>query len=115
MGREMEGFSVAGEWQKFLSAFSNFFASVDWTEPWLVALGVFHSIWLILAITTKKYVNVQMLIGISLVFLVFAASSLNQLAIENWQLFASRNYFDEEGFFISAVYSLPLALIMLFL
>jgi hypothetical protein len=47
------------------------------------------------------------------VLFVYSASYLNTYGHEHWQDFASQNYFDKNGAFISAVYSAPLLLMAL--
>ena len=37
----------------------NFHAQIDWTEPWLISLNVFHIVCLLFTFGTAKYFNVQ--------------------------------------------------------
>jgi len=46
-----------------------------------------------------------------LVITVFNVKNLNKLGSENWKQIASKNYFDENGFFIFVFVALPLLLI----
>lgn len=42
---------------------------------------------------------------------VFNVKNFNKLGSENWEKIATRNYFDENGFFIFVFVALPLLLI----
>lgn len=42
---------------------------------------------------------------------VYLAERLNTLAAANWERFATQNYFDKQGVFISTMWSMPLLLI----
>lgn len=43
---------------------------------------------------------------------VYCAERLNALAARHWRSFAGQPYFDEHGIFTSAVYSVPLLVVM---
>jgi hypothetical protein len=47
--------------------------------------------------------------------MVYSAETLNDVAREHWQLFASQLYFDKSGVFTSFLFSLPLILIASFI
>jgi hypothetical protein len=46
-----------------------------------------------------------------LVFGIYLSERLNQWGSKHWQQFARRNYFDEDGSFVTLVYATPLLLI----
>uniref|UniRef100_A0A3Q2WN52 Transmembrane protein 18 n=1 Tax=Haplochromis burtoni TaxID=8153 RepID=A0A3Q2WN52_HAPBU len=76
-----------------------FFMSVQWSEPWLIGLLVFHAVCLFLTLLTCKYYRAQICHFLLVVGLVYSAEYLNELA-----------YFDSKGMFISLVFSIPLLL-----
>eukprot|EP01137_Pigoraptor_chileana_P013447 Opistho-2@66976 len=79
----------------------------DWTEPWLASLIAFHVLTFIAIIATRRSWRLQTFLLISLGGLVLAAQRINELAASTWQSFSLENHFDEHGFFISMVFSLP--------
>ncbi|KAM9355492.1 transmembrane protein 18 [Pholidichthys leucotaenia] len=101
-----------------IDAFSNlritsiwtFLMSVQWSEPWLIGLLVFHGVCLFLTVLTCRYYRAQICHFLLIVGLVYSAEYLNELAAKNWRSFSDFQYFDSKGMFISLVYSIPLLL-----
>ncbi|TKS75617.1 Transmembrane protein 18 [Collichthys lucidus] len=101
-----------------IDAFSNlritsiwtFLMSVQWSEPWLIGLLVFHVVCLCLTVVTCRYYRAQICHFLLMVGLVYSAEYLNELAAMNWKSFSDFQYFDSKGMFISLVYSIPLLL-----
>ncbi|PWA57391.1 hypothetical protein CTI12_AA406180 [Artemisia annua] len=46
--------------QPAVDNFIGFFHAIDWKEPWLVGLMIFHFMALIVIITSRKNINFQM-------------------------------------------------------
>eukprot|EP00249_Psilotum_nudum_P003258 c16651_g1_i1 orf=365-844(-) len=88
-----------------------FVHAVDWKEPWLIMLLVFHTALLTVAIRTRKRNNIQMGIFFFSLFCVHIAERLNSVLVQRWTLFAQRPYFDHHGVFISIVWSAPILFI----
>eukprot|EP00308_Calcidiscus_leptoporus_P023979 CAMPEP_0119375226 /NCGR_PEP_ID=MMETSP1334-20130426/34456_1 /TAXON_ID=127549 /ORGANISM="Calcidiscus leptoporus, Strain RCC1130" /LENGTH=166 /DNA_ID=CAMNT_0007393471 /DNA_START=21 /DNA_END=521 /DNA_ORIENTATION=- len=85
-----------------------FYHAVNWGESWLHALAAFQlAVWLLAALTRKNS-NVQLALLFVVLGLVYSAEWLNTLGSRHWAAFASQNYFDPRGVFISVVYSAPL-------
>merc|ERR1712194_738295 len=85
-----------------------FYHAVDWSEPWLKGLLAFHvTVW-VLAIATRKLNDVQIVMLLSILALVYFAETINRVAGENWESFAGQQYFDKRGVFVSVVLSTPL-------
>uniref|UniRef100_A0AAZ1XT41 PiggyBac transposable element-derived protein domain-containing protein n=1 Tax=Oreochromis aureus TaxID=47969 RepID=A0AAZ1XT41_OREAU len=61
-----------------------FFMSVQWSEPWLIGLLVFHAVCLFLTLLTCKYYRAQICHFLLVVGLVYSAEYLNELAARNW-------------------------------
>ncbi|KAM6906534.1 transmembrane protein 18 [Lycodopsis pacificus] len=87
-----------------------FLMSVQWSEPWLIGLLVFHVVCLFLTVVTCRYYRAQICHFLLMVGLVYSAEYLNELAAMNWRSFSNFQYFDSKGMFISLVYSIPLLL-----
>ncbi|XP_075940759.1 transmembrane protein 18 [Anarhichas minor] len=87
-----------------------FLMSVQWSEPWLIGLLVFHVVCLFLTVVTCRYYRAQICHFLLMVGQVYSAEYLNELAAMNWRSFSNFQYFDSKGMFISLVYSIPLLL-----
>ncbi|KAK5622229.1 Transmembrane protein 18 [Crenichthys baileyi] len=87
-----------------------FLMSVQWSEPWLMGLLLFHVVCLFLTVVTCRFYRAQICHFLIIVGLVYSAEYLNELAAMNWRLFSNFQYFDSKGMFISLVYSIPLLL-----
>ncbi|GJN14494.1 hypothetical protein PR202_gb01331 [Eleusine coracana subsp. coracana] len=85
-----------------------FVRAVDWTEPWLMCLMVFHVILLLSAVGLRRNANFQLFLLFLAYSGVYMAEKMNRYLGEHWQNFAGRNYFDRAGVFISVVWSGPL-------
>ncbi|UJR30811.1 hypothetical protein I4U23_018329 [Adineta vaga] len=95
----IETTSITSYWQ--------FLRMINWYEPWLIALGGFHAICLLIIILTRGHTNIQILIFLALLSCIYCAEYINELAARKWQLFAHDQYFDSQGLFISTVLSFP--------
>ncbi|MEQ2168254.1 Transmembrane protein 18 [Goodea atripinnis] len=87
-----------------------FLMSVQWSEPWLMGLLLFHVGCLFLTVVTCRFYRAQICHFLIIVGLVYSAEYLNELAAMNWRSFSNFQYFDSKGMFISLVYSIPLLL-----
>ncbi|XP_020488551.1 transmembrane protein 18 [Labrus bergylta] len=87
-----------------------FLMSVQWSEPWLIGMLVFHVVCLFLTVLTCRYYKAQICLFMLMAGLVYSAEYLNEFAAMNWRSFSNFQYFDSKGMFISLVYSIPLLL-----
>ncbi|KAD5803151.1 hypothetical protein R6Q59_024593 [Mikania micrantha] len=94
--------------QPAMDNFIGFFHAIDWKEPWLVGLMVFHLVVLIIIITSRKNINFQMYLFLLSLAGVYLAERLNTVLSNNWKSFAGQNYFDRHGVFLSVLWSGPL-------
>uniref|UniRef100_A0A7S0HWS5 Transmembrane protein 18 n=1 Tax=Hanusia phi TaxID=3032 RepID=A0A7S0HWS5_9CRYP len=99
------------QWMQFKNSVKGFVSAVEWTEKWIIALGVFHIMMLLLAILSRKHTNVQMVLFCFLMGCIYLAEPLNRFLSTHWESFSTQNYFDKHGVFLSVVWSTPLLLI----
>jgi hypothetical protein len=91
--------------------FIGFFHAIDWKEPWLISLMVFHLVVLITVVVSRKNTNFQMVLFLLALSGVYFAEKLNNLLANNWKNFSTQNYFDKHGVFFSVLWSGPLLVI----
>ncbi|OMO75684.1 Transmembrane protein 18 [Corchorus capsularis] len=88
--------------------FIGFFHAIDWKEPWLICLLAFHTVLLIITIFSRKNTNFQMCLFLLALAGVYLAETVNKFLGDNWKRFATQNYFDPSGLFLSVLWSGPL-------
>lgn len=93
--------------------FQAFKAAITWSEPFILSLLFFHIFMFFVNIFVMRSGN---LVGRFLLIAFFAvvirgAEVLNQYGSSNWEKFATQNYFDKNGVFVSLMLSAPLLLI----
>ncbi|KAL3503948.1 hypothetical protein ACH5RR_033789 [Cinchona calisaya] len=91
--------------------FMGFFHAIDWTEPWLMCLVAFQVVLLLVAIISRKNINFQMFLFLLALAGVYLAERLNSILADNWKCFATQNYFDQQGLFLSVLWSGPLLVV----
>ncbi|KAI3639900.1 hypothetical protein MIR68_002070 [Amoeboaphelidium protococcarum] len=87
-----------------------FFNRVNWSEPFIVALILFHATMLTAALIYRKNHNVLFALLTLCAAIVLNAQQLNEYGRVYWSKFSSQLYFDRNGIFISVMLSLPLVL-----
>ena len=96
-----------------VGAFREYVGQINWTEPFVMALVVFHVSMLALLVASRSRVAVQNAVFALSVLIVYNAERLNGFLRSNWHMLTRENYFDEGGAFVSLVVSLPLLINML--
>lgn len=104
----MKEFSAGGGVSGAIHGFIN---AIDWTEPWLLCLLSSYVLLLIIVVSTRRQVNLQTAIFLLSLAGIYFAERINGIASRNWRHFASQDYFDSHGVFMSTLFSGPLLVI----
>ena len=97
----------------FSESVEAFVHAVDWKEPFILSVLAFHACFLVLTISAFRgeHRTLQRASFVLLLLVVYFAERLNAYGNEHWRLFATQNYFDRHGIFISAFLSFPLLML----
>ncbi|XP_046858422.1 transmembrane protein 18-like [Xenia sp. Carnegie-2017] len=82
--------------------------AIDWTEKWLIFLMILHILVFMIIILNRNRTNILAFVFVFLLMCVYFSEKLNQFAAKNWRLFASEQYFDSPGLFMSVIFSTPI-------
>ncbi|KAJ8287386.1 hypothetical protein COCON_G00000450 [Conger conger] len=85
-----------------------FLLSIQWSESWLIGLGLFHALCFAVTLVTLRFYRAQICHFLIMVGMVYSAEYINEAAALNWRSFSRYQYFDSRGMFISLVFSAPL-------
>eukprot|EP01012_Entosiphon_sulcatum_P039505 TRINITY_DN5212_c0_g1_i1.p1 TRINITY_DN5212_c0_g1~~TRINITY_DN5212_c0_g1_i1.p1 ORF type:complete len:178 (-),score=35.01 TRINITY_DN5212_c0_g1_i1:58-567(-) len=96
-----------------ISTFLSFVKSVEWDEPWLIGLGVFHLVLALVALVVlrRKSDGGFVVLFCLIAAMIGSAKYINQMLAQTWPKFARHPYFDAGGAFISVVWSGPLMIV----
>ena len=84
-----------------------FIESINWSETWLICIIIYHILTFFLSYFTRKIWQAQFFILFTNLILIFLAETINTVASDHWKEFATQNYFDKQGIFISLLLSAP--------
>ncbi|XP_067634125.1 transmembrane protein 18 [Eurosta solidaginis] len=93
-----------------ITGYWTYLASIDWKDPWLIALLLLHILTTVTTLLTRDYTNFQMLLFLVLLSAAYCSESINEFAASRWKIFSKQQYFDSNGLFISTVFSTPILL-----
>ncbi|CAM9983669.1 unnamed protein product [Ectocarpus fasciculatus] len=95
----------------FVENFEAFRSAVDWTEPWIQGILVFHLLLWLFFIVTRRSFGAQ--VGLFAVILTGTRLSefINTCLRDRWQDFSRQNYFDEHGIFMGVMWAGPLLIL----
>ncbi|KAI8644117.1 transmembrane protein 18-domain-containing protein [Parasitella parasitica] len=86
----------------------DFFNAVDWTQPWIMCIMVFHLTCFMFAVGLRNKHNALSVYLFILLGLAALTQPLNNLGMKHWKSFSKQPYFDASGIFIVSAYSFPL-------
>ncbi|KAK4473447.1 hypothetical protein MN116_002816, partial [Schistosoma mekongi] len=87
------------------------FTYIPWrNELWLVSLIGFHILTFVGIIAFRKRTNFLLCSLFIFLGTVWCSQWINELAASNWNMFATEQYFDSFGYFISCIWSIPVIL-----
>ncbi|XP_064652202.1 transmembrane protein 18-like [Lineus longissimus] len=82
--------------------------SIDWfSETWLQVLIAFHILCTSMIYLGRNNVGCQVFLFLVLLLTVRLSEYINEWAATNYKLFATEQYFDSNGLFISTIFSVP--------
>ncbi|XP_031625491.1 transmembrane protein 18-like [Contarinia nasturtii] len=88
--------------------FGSYLKTIDWYDPWLILLLISHVVIISITAMTRKHSLFQMIIFFVMLLAVFMSEKINEAA-KHSRLF-SRQQIDNDGLFISTVFSMPILL-----
>ncbi|GET91711.1 hypothetical protein, conserved [Leishmania tarentolae] len=114
-------FSIGSLTQGFLHEIHNFYAAVNWSEPFFRYLGIFHVVVWVATITAtwgavsdERIMAVCAILGVLLLLGIPANSYAGRHA--EWLLQEPGvNYFTEDGIMMMVIYLLPLLVLLVYL
>jgi len=92
---------------KDIDSIYKFLAHIDWTEPFMQGLVIFHALAMFTIIATRKRVWIQGFLFTFLLVSISLTERANEWLAANFKLYAKLQYFDSQGMFISLTYSAP--------
>ncbi|OUM66457.1 hypothetical protein PIROE2DRAFT_6294 [Piromyces sp. E2] len=93
--------------EKFCADAQKTFEGVVWNDKFIMVLCMIHALIIIEIIQDRKSYFKQILHFILLTVLSLSSSFLNTLGADNWNRFASKNYFDKNGKFMLYFLNIP--------
>lgn len=93
-----------------ISDYWGYLKSIDWYDPWLIALVCGHILTTTTAILSRNHSLFQVILFLVMLLLVYFSETINELAAIHWRSFSRQQYFDSSGLFISTVFSIPILL-----
>ena len=91
---------------------SAFTSAINWRDPLIIGILLFHTIMFILVFSTRKNFGFQVFMFLFACLLVFVSEHINTAASLQWKNFATQNYFDKQGIFMGIFLNAPLLLIL---
>merc|ERR1711892_364075 len=92
---------------KDIDSIYKFFAHIDWSEPFIQGLIIFHVFSMFLILATRKRVWIQGFLFTVLLVSISLTERANEWLATNFKMYSKLQYFDSQGMFISLTYSAP--------
>ncbi|KAH8273461.1 hypothetical protein KR018_002458, partial [Drosophila ironensis] len=94
-----------------ISGYWAFLMSINWRDPWLVGLMAAHILTTTtISVLSRNNVNIQFFLFLFLVLTVYFTKSINEYASSKWSTFSGQPSIENNGLFISTVFSIPILL-----
>ena len=99
--------------QSFYNDAAGFIAAVDWNNDknWLLIVLGLHIVLLSLVLCFRRYELVQFGVFCTICGTVYLSETINYYLHDHWREFATQDYFDRHGVFLSVILGAPLLLI----
>jgi hypothetical protein len=89
-----------------------FVAAINWKhEPWIWAIFCCHLLLLLVTLLFRSSLVIQGGILVIITLAVSLLERINRWCAGHWQSFATQDYFDQSGWFLTIVVAVPLMLI----
>lgn len=98
----------------FYEHYSAFKSAINWKENFIKCLVLTHIVFFILVVYTRKNIDLQTFFFFIICISVYFSEWINTWCSDNWQLFATQDYFDKKGAFAGIMFSAPLLCIAFF-
>ena len=108
MGKRPDDLVDSGSFSEVVYGFIH---AVDWSEPWLVALGGVYAFLIVFIVVARASQLVRVGVYSMGLLVIMSAESINAYGAAHWKEFATQNYFDPNGLFVSVVLSTPILLL----
>lgn len=98
-------------------SFDAFRSAITWNEPFIRSIIAFQILMLFCTfmVTRRSGMSSRLLLLGTMFGIVRSAEWLNKFGAKNWEQYATQNYFDEKGIFISLMLSAPILLMAFFM
>lgn len=93
--------------------FNAFSAAINWKEPLIVGILVFHVLLLLMIVIGRRIFAFQVGVLSLMAVTCIAARTLNATTSRNWRSFATQNYFDKQGIFVTIFIFVPVGVLLL--
>ncbi|CEG44483.1 Transmembrane protein 18 [Plasmopara halstedii] len=93
---------------KYSHLMIKWYEAVNWTEPLIISLLTFHVVLMATLWLTRKKLSIQFALFVLIILMATGTETINKWARENWRIFATQPYFDEQGVFMGIFYAGPL-------
>ena len=108
MGKRPDDLVEPGSFTEMVYGFLH---AVDWSERWLVGLGGVYIFLIVFVVLGRRSQVVRVGVYTMGLLVIMSAESINAYGAAHWREFATQNYFDPNGLFVSVVLSTPILLL----
>lgn len=88
-----------------------FVAAVNWNEKLIVGLICMHIMLLLIFIFFRRNMDIQVVLFLFISVSVYFSENINRFGAAHWREFATQNYFDYSGVFMSIFFAAPMLIL----